>query len=455
MRLYHKDRIVLLLVLDLAAMLCAFILALILGHNQPATAGLVWYYRWGIATLLVSTVIIFFILNLYSLHDIPNRFILQVLSIIIGLLLSAIIVTFIFFFFRNTVPRAVFLLFYAFSLVFITAFRGQINRLSLSVVFWRILIVGERDPLAKIIRLIQERKYLHSRIVGYLSLKKVNNEKSSAVPHLGCADQLLSIVEKAEIDHVILAVTEIDRKLTGALLDCMKRKIKVTDFNQFVEAVAGKVPIEYLSARWFFEELSAHDKRYYWYAKRTLDVLFSLIGLCLTLPFLPLIAFLIKLDSRGPVFYSQTRIGRDNLPFLLWKLRTMVLDADKNNVHWTTDNDSRITMVGRLLRKMRVDELPQLFNILKGDMTLIGPRPEAVSLVELYRREIPFYQERHMVTPGITGWAQINYSYGNSIEDALEKLKYDLYYIKNRGFILDAIIFLRTIRIVLTGKGAL
>jgi lipopolysaccharide/colanic/teichoic acid biosynthesis glycosyltransferase len=168
-----------------------------------------------------------------------------------------------------------------------------------------------------------------------------------------------------------------------------------------------------------------------------------------------IIALLIKNDSSGPVFYSQTRIGRDNKPFRLWKLRTMVRHADKDNVHWTTEHDARITGFGKYLRKMRMDEIPQLFNILKGDMTLIGPRPEAFSLVEMYRKDIPYYLERHMVTPGITGWAQINYPYGNSVEDAREKLKYDYYYIKNRSLVLDAIIFLRTIRIVLTGKGAL
>lgn len=455
MRLHTKDRVLLLLVLDLASMMGAFIPALIIGHNPPVAAGLIWHYRWGIATMLVSTVTIFFIFDLYSLSEMPNRFMLQVLSLALGLLLSAIIVTFIFFFFRNTVPRAVFLLFYIFSLICITTVRGLLSRLSLSDVIWRILVLGERELRDKVIHLIQERKYLHSQIIGYLSVDDDNNDSSAAVPHLGSAEQLLPVVEKAGIDHVILAATTIDMRLTNALLDCMKKKIKVTSFSHFIENVAGKVPIEYLSARWFFDELSASDRRYYWYGKRVSDILFSLVGICLTLPFLPLIALLIKLDSRGPVFYSQTRIGRDNRPFLLWKLRTMVMDADKNNIHWTTDHDSRITRVGRYLRKMRIDELPQLFNILKGDMTLIGPRPEAVSLVELYRREIPFYQERHMVTPGITGWAQINYPYGNSIEDTREKMKYDYYYIKNRGIVLDAIIFLRTIRIVLTGKGAL
>jgi exopolysaccharide biosynthesis polyprenyl glycosylphosphotransferase len=290
--------------------------------------------------------------------------------------------------------------------------------------------------------------------VGYLSDDREQATSMSA-RYLGSTDQLISVVVRFDVDHVIVAASKITDKLMNILLDCMKRKTKVTGFKKFVEMTTGKVPIDYLSAGWFFEELSSIDKRYYWYLKRTIDILSSLFGICVILPFLPFIALLIKIDSPGPVFYSQTRIGRDNKPFRLWKLRTMVQDADKTDVHWTTDHDERVTHVGKFLRKIRIDEVPQLWNILTGDMTLIGPRPEAVSLVEMYKKEIPYYQERHMVTPGITGWAQINYPYGNSIEDAREKLKYDYYYIKNRSLVLDAIIFLRTIRIVLTGKGAL
>jgi lipopolysaccharide/colanic/teichoic acid biosynthesis glycosyltransferase len=148
-------------------------------------------------------------------------------------------------------------------------------------------------------------------------------------------------------------------------------------------------------------------------------------------------------------------MGRGSKPFRAWKLRTMTDGADRNNVHWTTNNDSRITRVGRIIRKTRLDEVPQLINILKGEMSLIGPRPEALSLVEMYTREISYYPERHLASPGITGWAQINYPYGNSIEDTRQKLMYDFYYIKNRCFTLDLLIFVKTIKIVLTGRGAM
>jgi exopolysaccharide biosynthesis polyprenyl glycosylphosphotransferase len=269
------------------------------------------------------------------------------------------------------------------------------------------------------------------------------------------SQDLVAIAGAQAVDQVIVAVPSRDENLTHLLFRCMQNQIKVSEFRRVLEEITGKVPIEHLNDNWFLREIDISNKRYFWCMKRAADIVVSLVGLCLALPLFPFLALLIKLDSRGPIFYSQQRIGRGNVPFRAWKLRTMVDGADRNNVHWTTSNDDRITRVGRIVRKTRLDEVPQLFNILKGEMTLIGPRPEAVSLAEMYAKEIAYYLERHMVTPGITGWAQINYPYGNSIEDTRQKLMYDFYYIKNRSVVLDLMIFLRTIRIMLTGKGAM
>lgn len=453
MRLHNKEKISLLLFSDLLAMLAGFIIALALGHRAPISLNVVLYYRWGIFTLISSIITIFIILDVYSLHKMPNRFLQQTIFVGLGLFFSAILVTFIFFFFRNTIPRAVFIIFYLCSWMLISTFRYVFNKLIQSLIFWEILIAGETNTSKEIASLINSRKYLHSHIVGYMSNDK-DADSSQTLKFLGNTDNLPLIITRENIDQLIVAYKKIDEGIMKLLMDCMQKKVQVTDFKEVIEDIAGKVPIEHLDDNWFILQLSTINKRYFWYAKRLTDIVLSFIGLCIVIPFLPLIALLIKLDSRGPVFYSQMRIGKGGKPFRVWKLRTMFAEADKNNIFWTIEKDSRITRLGKALRKIRLDELPQFLNILKGDMSFIGPRPEAVSLSELYAK-IPYYSERHMVTPGITGWAQINYRYGNSVEDAREKLKYDFYYIKNRSLMLDVVIFLRTIRIVLTGEGAI
>ncbi len=454
MFLRYKEKLFFMVLSDLAAMLIAFTIALALGHRNPLSPSVFLFYRWGLLTLIIFTLLIFFILDIYALYKMPERFLRQTLIIGLGLALSAVLTTFTFFFGRHAVPRAVFVLFYLFSFVLIILFRYAIAKRTLSLIYWKALLVGDRDRSLELARIIKSRKYLHSEVVGYLSDGPVAHA-GEETPYLGNVRDLFTIIENRDVNQIIVTASKIDDELTGLLLESMKKKVKVSDFKKVIEEITGRVPIDHLSDHWFILELNAIDKRYFWYIKRFVDIAFALFGLCLAAPLFPLVALMIKLDSPGPVFYRQTRIGRMNRPFRVWKLRTMVKDADKNNVLWTTEDDGRITRIGWFLRKVRLDEVPQLINVLKGEMSLIGPRPEAMSLVELYKKEIPYYLERHMVTPGMTGWAQINYRYGNSIEDTRQKLMFDFYYIKNRSWALDSMIFLRTIRIVLTGKGAI
>jgi exopolysaccharide biosynthesis polyprenyl glycosylphosphotransferase len=454
MRIRQREKIAFLLLCDLLAMLIAFIIALALGHRSFFYFALLFYYRWGIIALFAAVIILFIILDVYSLHRMPIRFVNQLLMIGVGLFISSVIGTFMFFFFREPVPRAVFILFYLFAWVLIGTFRFVYSKKTLSLIYHRMLLVGEPDLCTEISSLIGERKYLHTQVVGCL-MDGLHKDITGNIPCLGKTEDLISCVVRENIDQVVVAIPSVKPALMKALMDCMKHKLKVSDYKQIIEEVTGKIPIEYLSPNWFIEELSSLEKRYTWYYKRAFDILVSVVGGLFAVPLLLIAAFVIKFDSRGAIFYSQIRIGRGSRPFRVWKLRTMVADADKNNVFWTNDNDDRITRVGGFLRKMHIDELPQFLNILKGDMSLIGPRPEAAALVEMYTKVIPFYQERHMVTPGVTGWAQINYPYGNSVEDTREKLKYDFYYIKNRSLLLDLLICLRTIRTVFTGKGAI
>lgn len=454
MQKHIKEKAAVLFMSDSLAIFPSFLLAILIGHKKPFTLDLLLYYPWGFATLFLSTILLFFLFDAYSLNKFPQRFTQQALILGFGLLASSVLTTFLFFFSRDTVPRAVFILFYAIAFCLITFFRYLINKQAISSINWRVVLVGDVEKCVEVAQVIQSRAYLHTVVAGYVPLG-AESAAQHKLPLLGNITNLISIAENNTINQIIVAASSLGDDLVKLLRKCMQKKIRVSDFRNVLEEITGKVPIDHLNDNWFILELSTSDERYFWCAKRLFDIVLSCVGLCMILPLLPIVALLIKLDSSGPTFYFQDRIGRRNKPFRVWKLRTMVTDADKNNIHWTTNDDDRITKIGKIIRKMRLDEVPQLINILKGEMSLIGPRPEAVSLVKKYTKAIPFYTERHLVTPGITGWAQINYRYGNSIEDTRQKLMYDFYYIKNRCLLLDLVIFLRTIRIVLTGKGAL
>lgn len=454
MKSHIKDRVNLLVTCDVLAIVVSFVVAFALGHRGALTYMFGLQYCVGIITQVVLVFVLLFVFDAYSLNRASHSFLRTSLMIGLSLFLGAVGSTFTFFFLRNQVPRAVFIIFYISAFILIILMRYLMHRKALRSNL-HVLVVGGGDKCDELYRLIQNRPHLSIEIVGFLSdMQDVPDPPGSR--RLGKVSDLLFVVEEQDVDTVIVATrSPISKRLASDLVDCMQRKLSVATFTHIVEQITGKIPVTYLTDNWFILELCNRDKRYYWFCKRIADICIAICGMLLTLPFLLLAALAIKLDSAGPVFYRQERIGRDNQRFSVWKLRTMIDGADRNSVHWTLDNDKRITRVGKILRKLRFDEVPQFINILKGDMSLIGPRPEAVSLVETYMREIPFYLERHMVSPGITGWAQISYRYGNSIEDTLEKLMYDFYYIKNRCAVLDIMILLRTVRTVLTGKGAM
>jgi exopolysaccharide biosynthesis polyprenyl glycosylphosphotransferase len=219
--------------------------------------------------------------------------------------------------------------------------------------------------------------------------------------------------------------------------------------------LTGKIALENLKPSWMIFSDGFEVSLSVVIQKQIVSFLVSAVLILLTLPLLPLIALLIKLDSHGPVFHRQERVGKDGKLFTLWKFRSMHQDAEKESGPvWSGPQDARVTRVGKYLRRLRLDELPQLYNIIKGDMSLVGPRPERPHFVTKLTDIIPFYNIRHSVKPGVTGWAQIKYSYGNSVEDAIEKLQYDLFYIKNMSSLLDAVIIFDTAKTVLVRRGS-
>ncbi len=289
------------------------------------------------------------------------------------------------------------------------------------------------------------------RLVGQISWD--GNSGAGADASRGA---LVTMARKNGANALVVAFPERRGAMpVNSIMRCRMHGITVMDVPCLYEKTTRKLHIESTTPSWFIFSPGFNLSTLRCGFKRVSDLLAAAAGLALALPFLPLAALLIKADSPGPVFFYQTRTGLGGRPFTLIKLRTMRADAERaTGACWAGRNDSRVTRVGRFLRKTRLDELPQLVNVLFGHMSLIGPRPERPEFIRELEKSIPFYPERHCVKPGITGWAQVRYRYGASAEDALEKLRFDLYYIKNQSFLLDMEIILRTIGVVLLGSGA-
>jgi sugar transferase (PEP-CTERM system associated) len=262
------------------------------------------------------------------------------------------------------------------------------------------------------------------------------------------------MAESLHAEEIVVATSDRRGLPVEELLRCRLQGIQVTDYVTFWEREAGQIDIDQVGAGWlaFAEGFRLNFARRT--VKRVLDIVVSAAFLVISVPLMLIVAALIKLDSRGPVFFTQDRVGRDGKIFKIFKLRSMRVDAEIDGVpRWATQDDDRTTRVGRFIRKTRIDEFPQVVNVLMGDMSFIGPRPERPFFVDQIRKEIPFYDLRHRVRPGITGWAQVSYRYGASVEDAKKKLAYDLYYVKNNDLLLDLGILLQTSRVVVSGNG--
>jgi sugar transferase (PEP-CTERM system associated) len=317
-----------------------------------------------------------------------------------------------------------------------------------------VLVLGTGD-LARKMEQIMFLHRTHYTFAGYYNLLANSGEDSSSPLKASC-EGLVDIIKKEKIDKLVVSMQERRGVFPlQELLSCKFAGVDIVDAPSFYEEVMGKMLIENITPGWFIFADGFKLNRTVKFFKRIYDVIFATIGLILTFPLFPLIALLIKIDSEGPVFYRQLRVGEGEINISLIKFRTMKQNAEtQTGAVWAQKNDKRVTKIGSVLRKLRLDELPQFINVLKGEMSFIGPRPERPEFVAKLKQTIPYYVNRHFVKPGITGWAQIKYQYGASEEDAFEKLRYDLYYIKNLSPLLDCMITIDTIKVVLFGKGA-
>lgn len=320
----------------------------------------------------------------------------------------------------------------------------------------RVMIIGCGQLAKSIAKEIVERADTGFKVVGFITDNPERvGEKLVNPSVIGDQSQILDIAAKEIVDRIVVALEERRGKFPDTqLLNCKMRGIAIEDGIEFYEHLTGKLQVESLRPSTLIFSNGFKKTKLTLWIKRVTGFAFSLIGLILFSPLILVISILIKIDSQGPVLYKQERVGENRKIFKLLKFRSMVENAETNGAVWAEENDNRITRVGRWLRKWRLDEIPQMFNVLKGDMSFVGPRPERPYFVEKLRKEIPFYDHRSSVKPGVTGWAQIKYRYGASKEDALEKLKYDLYYIKNLSPLFDLIVIFETIKVVLFAKGA-
>ena len=269
-------------------------------------------------------------------------------------------------------------------------------------------------------------------------------------------DGLCELADQLDIKKVVVAIKERRGALPlRELVKCRVKGINVIEGTSFYEMLAGKLIVDQINPAWIIFSEGFYKSRTRRFIKRSIDLIISLAMLILFSPLIIVTAILIKIDSTGSILFSQERVGKNKKPYMIYKFRSMVDDAEKQSGPvWASDNDKRITRIGSVIRKWRIDEIPQVWNVLKGDMSFVGPRPEREFFVKELEETIPYYGERFSVKPGITGWAQVCYGYGASVDDAVEKVNYDLFYIKNMSSFMDLMIILRTIKIVLFGKGA-
>jgi len=314
----------------------------------------------------------------------------------------------------------------------------------------RLYVLGTGDRAERLVRALRERSALGMEVVGWTGDVEGELTRDSVASHL------LGFARGRGLHRVIVAMP--DRRGTlpvEELLDLRLEGVKVEEATSWLERISGKIEVEHLYPSWLIFAEGFRFSSFFRLVRRALNFWFALAGLVISLPLIPFIVLAVRLDSSGPVLYRQQRVGRRGVIFHCYKVRTMRQDAEADSgATWALDDDPRITRVGRFLRASRLDEIPQLWCVLKGDMHFVGPRPERPEFVEWLSKEIPYYGVRHVVRPGITGWAQVQYKYASTLADAREKLQYDLFYIKNASLGLDLLIMFQTIKIVLLGRGA-
>ncbi len=373
---------------------------------------------------------------------------------------SAILLALIYFVFPDCIiSEGIFIISTAIAIIMIVSWRiGYTKILNLGLFNQKVMLLGSSVIAKAICAQIIDKKDCGYEIANIVSKNRWEDRMPSRGVNLiyqQAYENICEIAAQNGVKKIVVALKEKRGTLpVKELLRCRIRGIEVLEGNSFYEMLTGKLIVESINPGWLIFSQGFQKSRTQKLLKRTVDLVLSLSMLILLLPIITIISIIIKLDSKGPVLFSQERIGENRKPYMVHKFRSMKTDAEKNTGPvWAQDNDDRITRIGHFIRKWRIDEIPQLWNVLKGQMSFVGPRPERDHFIKQLEEVIPYYGERFSVKPGLTGWAQVSYGYGASVEDAIEKLNYDLFYIKNMSILMDMMIVARTVKTVIFGHG--
>ena len=440
---------------DIAIFYVSLFAILMLRYYGTETDLLIPLHLKPFSALFIAWILVFIVMGLYELRHASNNLkFIQMLTQAMAVNAVLTVATFYFIPAFGIAPRlnlfgvillATFLLF---------AWRKLALLLFKTITKESALFLGITDEIAAFAEYIEANSQFGYRVTG---LMRTDHELPGAPTSLNIIEfqrDLYSFVKREKISLIVVSpVVAENSEILGRLMALLPLGIGIRPFSSFYEEITGKVPISMITERWFLENPPVRQKFFFDAAKRAVDIAGAMILAAPTAIFIPAIALTIKLETSGPIFYKQRRVGKNGELFTIYKFRSMAANAETNGAQWASEDDPRITRVGRVLRKTRLDELPQILAILKGELSFVGPRPERPEFVEELRKIIPFYDIRHSVKPGLTGWAQINFPYGASTKDSYRKLQYDLFYIKNRSITLDITTLLKTIKTVLSRAG--
>jgi exopolysaccharide biosynthesis polyprenyl glycosylphosphotransferase len=442
-----KVKKAILLIGDIIMLYLSLAIALYFRYWPDFTTSRFWDHFLPFTIIYLTWLLIFFISGLYDLNYAKNTlaFYATLTRALITSALAAIAFFYLIPYFGIT-PKTNLALNIIILAILIYLWRQLFNKTVKSQALLNdVLLIGSNRESEQLVRHIKENPQLGYRV-----------KKAIAEDDTRLLSELAQIVVQEKIQTIVtVSNPRASSALSKNLYNCLPLKVSLFDLPRFYELITGKIPVSVIEETWFLENLMNEQKNIYEVFKRIIDFFLALILGTASLLLYPFIALAIKVNSRGPVFYTQKRVGQDSQIFEIIKFRSMVNNAETNGAQWAVKKDPRVTGAGKFLRKTRLDEIPQLWNILKGEMSFVGPRPERPEFVfgTNMEREIPFYQIRHLVKPGLTGWAQINFEYGSSYEDTIEKLQYDFFYLKNRSFILDLSIILKTVKIIISREG--